>query len=226
LNSAAPAAGELARRTRLADGARQSCLELSESVLDQLLAYLVLLQRWNRVYNLTAVRNIDDMLALHLLDCLAALPAVQRHAGTRNLNVLDVGSGGGLPGAIWAICQPNWSVTCIDAVAKKASFLRQVSAEIPLPNLTAVHARVEAMPGAPNRFDLVTSRAFSSLADLVTLTDSQLSLDGVWLALKGKTPADELAALPSGVAMFHVEPLRVPGLDAERCLVWMRRRAS
>jgi 16S rRNA (guanine527-N7)-methyltransferase len=220
-----PASDESARRARLTEGAHQAGIELSESALDQLLAYLALLQRWNRVYNLTAVRNVDDMLGLHLLDCLAALPAVRRHAGARKLNVLDVGSGGGLPGAIWAICHPDWWVTCVDAVSKKAGFLRQLAAEIPLPNLTAVHARVEVIPGTPHRFDLVTSRAFSSLADFVTLSEPQLARDGVWLALKGKIPTEELAKLPSGIEMFHVEPLRVPGLDGERCLVWMRRQA-
>jgi 16S rRNA (guanine527-N7)-methyltransferase len=125
---------------------------------------------------------------------------------------------------------PDWDVTCIDAVAKKAAFVRQVAGTLGLPNLHVVHGRVEAMrPGRPaggaRTFDLVTARAFGSLADLVRLTAPCLSDGGVWMAMKGQVPQDELARLPAEVEVFHVEPLAVPGLGAERCLIWMRRRA-
>jgi 16S rRNA (guanine527-N7)-methyltransferase len=216
-----------ARRQRLLAGAAALGIDLADAQTDQLLAYLDLLQRWNRVYNLTAVRDPDQMLVQHLLDCLAVWPPLQRHAGSlgavhRPLKLLDVGSGGGLPGVVLAILAPGWTVTCVDTVAKKASFIRQVAGELGLPNLKPVHARVETLAGQGARFDLVTSRAFASLADFVNLTSGLLSEGAVWMAMKGKSTADEQAALPAGVDVFHVEQLQVPGLDAERCLVWMR----
>lgn len=190
-----------------------------------LLGYLALLAKWNRVHNLTAVRDPGEMMSHHLLDSLAALPAARRHLmslPSAERSVLDVGSGGGLPGVVWAIAEPSWSVSCVDAVGKKAGFIRQVSAELGLPQLQAVHSRVEALP--PGRlWPLITSRAFASLADFTRLTASKLAPGGVWLALKGRHPADEIAALPPDVQVFHVERLEVPGLQAERCLVWMRR---
>jgi 16S rRNA (guanine527-N7)-methyltransferase len=123
---------------------------------------------------------------------------------------------------VLAAVESGWDVTCVDTVGKKAAFVRQVAAELALPNLHAEHARVEALKAPP--FDLVTSRAFASLADFVQLTRPLLAPSGAWMAMKGKTPSDEIAALPADVAVFHVEPLAVPGLDAERCLVWMRPR--
>ncbi|MDP3611259.1 MAG: 16S rRNA (guanine(527)-N(7))-methyltransferase RsmG, partial [Rubrivivax sp.] len=134
--------------------------------------------------------------------------------------LLDVGSGGGLPGVVLAIMQPHLQVTCVDTVGKKAAFIRQVSGQLKLRNLQAVHARVEQMAGLA--FDVITSRAFASLLDFVTLTRPLLAPGGAWLAMKGKTPTVEMAALPASVNVFHVEPLSVPGLEAERCLVWMR----
>ena len=134
--------------------------------------------------------------------------------------VLDVGSGGGLPGVVWAIALPDLELHCVDTVGKKAAFVRQVAAELRLPNLKAEHARVESLKGPAA--DVVTSRAFASLADFVRLTAHLLAPGGVWMAMKGKRPDDEIAALPATAAMFHVEPLTVPGLDAERCLVWLR----
>jgi 16S rRNA (guanine527-N7)-methyltransferase len=194
----------------------------------QLLAYLALIARWNRVYNLTAVREPQAMLTQHLLDSLAVWPPLQRiEAGSRQgpgpgLRVLDVGSGAGLPGVVLAIMGPHLRVTCVDAVGKKAGFVRQVAAELGLSNLHALHARVEQLPVATG-YDVITSRAFASLADFVQVSRPLLATDGVWMAMKGQRPDDELAALPPGVEMFHVEPLQVPGLDAQRCLVWMRR---
>lgn len=209
------------RHARLAAAADALGLAPSEAQVDTLLAYLDLLQRWNAVYNLTAVRDPDQMLTQHLIDCLAVLPALRRHADGRPLRILDVGSGGGLPGVVLAILTPEWTVTCVDTVAKKASFIRQVAAELALPNLKAVHARVEVMPGAP-KFDLVTSRAFASLPDFTAWTRERLADGAVWLAMKGKRPSDEEAALPADVQVFHVEQLQVPDLDADRCLIWLR----
>jgi 16S rRNA (guanine527-N7)-methyltransferase len=140
--------------------------------------------------------------------------------GKGPLRLLDVGSGAGLPGAVLAICEPRWDVTCVDAVAKKASFIRQVAAELGLPNLHATHQRVETLGGEP--FDLITSRAFATLADFVSLTRDSLAPAGLWAAMKAHVNDDERFSVPKDVDVFHVEPLTVPGLEATRCLVWMR----
>ncbi len=208
-------------RGDLLSATAQMGLPLEDSTADRLLAYLSLLQRWNKVYNLSALRYPAEMLTHHLLDCLAVLPALRRHAQGRPLHILDVGSGGGLPGVVLAIMEPAWSVTCVDAVAKKTSFVRQVAGDLGLPNLRAVHARVEDMP-ATALFDLVISRAFASLGDFTTWSRERLAPGGAWLAMKGRTPDDEAAALSRDVSVFHVEPLHVPGLDAQRCLVWLK----
>lgn len=200
-------------------------LALDPAALDRLLAYLALLQRWNATYNLTAVRDPGEMLTQHLADCLAVVGPLRRQLGAgTSRRVLDVGSGGGLPGVVLAVLEPGWSVTCVDAVGKKAAFIRQVAVELRLRNLAAEHARVESLKAGG--FDLITSRAFASLADFVSLTRKLLAADGVWAAMKGKTPDAELAAVPAGIAVFHVEPIAVPGLDAERCIVWMREAAG
>ena len=218
----------------LSKGLEDLGLDLPPHARRQLVEYVALISRWNRVYNLTAVRDPADMLSQHLLDSLAVLPALRRHlrsnertpnADAQEVRLIDVGSGAGLPGVVLAIAEPEWSVTCVDAVAKKASFIRQVSAELGLPNLQATHARVEDMLPPP-AFDVVTSRAFASLSDFVSLTAHLLADDGVWMAMKGKVPEDELAALPPDIKVFHVEQLKVPGLDAQRCLVWMRKGAT
>jgi len=193
-------------------------LETSPRQTQALLDYLALLQRWNATFNLTAVRDPQAMLIQHLADCLAVVRPVQRELPTGRL--LDVGSGGGLPGVVLAIMLPTLSVTCVDAVGKKAAFIRQVASTLALPNLHALHARVEKLQGEP--FDLITSRAFASLADFIALTAPLLAPKGRWVAMKGKAPTAELAALPAGTEVFHVEHLTVPHLDAERCLVWMR----
>ena len=186
-------------------------------------AYLGLLAKWNAAYNLTAVRDPAQMRIQHLADCLAVVEPLRRQLGAAvPARILDVGSGGGLPGVVLAIADPAWDVTCVDAVGKKAAFVRQVAAELALPNLHAEHTRVEALGTAS--FDVITSRAFGSLGDFVRSTRPLLAPRGVWMAMKGRRPDDEIAALPADVAVFHVEPLTVPGLDAERCLVWMRPR--
>ena len=197
-------------------------LTATEVQANRLACYFDLLQRWNATYNLTAVRDAEAMRTQHLADCLAVIAPLQRHAAAGRL--LDVGSGGGLPGVIIATLLPAWDVTCVDAVGKKMAFVRQVAGALPLPNLHADHGRIEALKAPP--FDVVTSRAFASLADFAALTRRHLAPGGVWMAMKGRVPDDEITALPSDVEVFHVEHLDVPGLDAHRCLVWMRPRAS
>jgi 16S rRNA (guanine527-N7)-methyltransferase len=226
---------------RLRDGALALGLDLSEGTLRQLLSHMALIERWNKAYNLTAVRDRSAMLTQHLLDSLAVVPALRRHLAakspastgpadsmaegetTTRIRLLDVGSGAGLPGAVLAAVEPRWSVTCVDAVGKKAIFIRQVAAELGLPNLQALHARIEQVLD-PAGFDLVTSRAFASLADFLNLTEHLVAPAGCWVAMKGRVPDDEIAALPNSVEVFHVEPLSVPGLDAQRCLIWLKRR--
>lgn len=203
----------------LRDGLRELGLALSDIQVVQLLDYLGLIAKWTKVYNLTAVRDPQEMLTHHLLDSLAAISPLRRHTEGRSIRLLDVGSGAGLPGVVIAICCPEVDVSCVDTVAKKAAFIQQVAATLKLPNLKGVHARVESLSGP---FDVISSRAFASLADFVNWSGSALGQGGAWLAMKGKHPADEIAALPTGVQMFHVEQLTVPGLDAERCIVWLR----
>jgi 16S rRNA (guanine527-N7)-methyltransferase len=204
----------------------QQCADLRLAATGEQVAelghYLDLLQRWNATYNLTAVRDRDAMLTQHLADCLAVVAPLQRHADHGRL--LDVGSGGGLPGVVIAVMLPDWSVTCVDAVGKKMAFVRQVAGALPLPNLRAEHVRIEALKAPP--FDIITSRAFADLADFTRLTRRHLAPAGVWMAMKGKVPDGEIDALPADVEMFHVEPLTVPGLGAQRCLVWMRPQAA
>lgn len=206
----------------LMSGAHSLGLELEPQQREQLLAYVGLIERWNRTYNLTAVRDPAQMITQHLLDSLAVVGPLRKHTGGARASLLDVGSGAGLPGIVLSIVCPELLVTCVDAVAKKAGFMRQVGVELGLRGFTARHARVETLE--PRPWDLVISRAFASLADFTVLTESLLAPTGVWLAMKGKLPTDEIAALPTAIDMFHVERLSVPGLDAERCLVWLRRR--
>jgi 16S rRNA (guanine527-N7)-methyltransferase len=205
-------------------------LSLSEDQQAQLLAYLDLIAKWTKVYNLTAVRDANEMLTHHLLDSLAVIaplrrelaklpqPAVAPDASSM-FSLLDVGAGAGLPGIVIAITCPDIAVTCVDTVAKKAAFIQQVAATLKLPNLKGMHARVESLT---QPFDVVCSRAFASLIDFTTWSRPALAPHGVWMAMKGKHPHDELAVLPASTSVFHVEQLQVPGLDAERCIVWMR----
>ena len=214
----------LARNT-LQTGSQQLGVALSEAQTDALIGYLGLLHKWSKVYNLTAVRDPLEMVTLHLLDSLAVVPALLRHLDTpastpaQPMRLLDVGSGAGLPGVVIAIACPHIQVTCLDAVAKKAAFVQQVAASLGLANLRGLHQRIEHMDTA---HAVVCSRAFASLADFVRGSAKALAPGGVWLALKGKAPTEELSALGPEVDVFHVEQLLVPGLDARRCLVWMR----
>lgn len=203
-------------------------LVLDSTQITALLAYLELIQKWTKVYNLTAVRDPAEMLTHHLLDSLAALAPLDRQlqilrasgALQTPMRLLDVGSGAGLPGIVIAICRPDITVHCVDTVAKKAAFIQQVAVSLKLPNLRGLHARVESLT---EPYDVVSSRAFASLVDFTNWSGGALAERGVWMAMKGKHPGDEIAALPSSVEVFHVEQLKVPGLDAERCMVWMRR---
>lgn len=262
-------------------------LALSPQACGQLLGHLDLIAKWNRVYNLTAVRDPAEMWTHHLLDSLAAVPPLAAYWGNRRAamrpedpraqspyggpHILDVGSGAGLPGVTLAIALPQAlaaavgradaaphdlpravpgdvpgampgampkaasalgpgvppagagvRVTCVDTVAKKAGFIRQVAAELGLGWLQAVHGRIESLK--PLQADVITCRAFASLSDIVSLTRLHLAPGGVWMALKGVVPTDEIKALPPDIDVFHVEPLQVPHLSAQRCLVWMRPR--
>ena len=201
-------------------------LDLNDVQVGQLLDYLDLISKWTQVYNLTAVRNPAEMLTHHLLDSLAAVVPLQRHlaqAGLAQANLLDVGSGAGLPGVVIAICCPSVAVSCVDTVAKKAAFIRQAALALKLPNLTGLHARVETLN---QPFDVICSRAFASLHDFTQWSAAALASGGVWMAMKGKHPADEIAALPASTEVFHVEQLQVPGLDADRCIVWVRQKTT
>ncbi|WP_431264460.1 16S rRNA (guanine(527)-N(7))-methyltransferase RsmG [Roseateles chitinivorans] len=218
---------DLDLRSRLATAAETLGLGLTDEQLDRLIAYLGLLSKWNKVYNLTAVRDPEAMLTQHLVDSLSLIPPLRRHAAGQPLRLMDVGSGGGLPGVVIAICDPTTDVTCVDTVGKKAFFIAQVAAEIGLPNLHAEHSRVEQLKTTP--FDVITSRAFASLADFTEWTRMHLKPDAVWAAMKGQHPTDELTELATrapDLSVFHVEQLNVPGLDAQRCLLWIRPTAS
>ena len=216
-----PEASAAGFRDALVEVGRALALDLTDSQLDTLLAYLALLQRWNATYNLTAVRDPGQMVTQHLADCLAVIGPLRRHFATAaSRRILDVGSGGGLPGVVIAALNPGVAVTCVDTVGKKAAFVRQAAGELRLTNLLAEHARVEQLNAAP--FDVIVSRAFASLADFTRLTCRHLAPQGVWMAMKGKIPDDEMTPLAAELDVFHVEHLSVPGLQAERCLVWIR----
>ena len=199
-------------------------LDLSDAQISALLDYIALIQKWTRVYNLTAVRDPEEMLTHHVLDSLAVVTPLRRQLHSMGLDestrLLDVGAGAGLPGVVLAICCPTMAVHCVDTVAKKAAFIRQASVSLKLPLLRGIHARVESLT---EPYAVVTSRAFASLADFTLWSKGSLADQSVWMAMKGKNPEAEVAQLPADVAVFHVEPLVVPGLDAERCLVWMRK---
>ncbi len=206
----------------LIDGARALDLQLGNHQSETLLAYIELLAKWNRVYNLTAIRDPSAMLVHHVLDSLAAVLPLRRRTSGKPARLLDVGSGAGLPGVVLAALMPELDVTCVETVGKKASFIRQAAGELALKNLHSVHLRVERLPA--DAFDVVTSRAFSSLADFVAVTRHLGGARTAWMAMKAGVPTEEINALPETIEVFHVEQLTVPGLGAERCLVWMRER--
>ncbi|MGN8106844.1 16S rRNA (guanine(527)-N(7))-methyltransferase RsmG [Paraburkholderia sp. 22098] len=203
----------------LTDGVGELGLELSDTQLGKLLDYVALLAKWNAVYNLTAIRDPRQMLIQHILDSLSIVPHLaQRNPGT----VLDVGSGGGLPGIVLAIVRPDWGVTVNDIVHKKTAFQAQAKAELGLTNLSVVTGRVETLrPGAEvsAKFDVIVSRAFAELADFVTLARHLVAEQGAILAMKGVRPDDEIGRLPAGAHVKEIVRLDVPFLDAERHLV-------
>ena len=208
----------------LADGAKGLSLNLSEAQIAKLIDYLALMSKWNAVYNLTAVRDPVQMVTQHLLDSLAAVSAFD---GAKN--VLDVGAGGGLPGivlAIWAAeGQPEMRVSMIDTVHKKTAFLTQVKAELGLSNVSVHTARVEQWE-APQKFDVITSRAFAELSDFVNWSGHLLAEGGEFIALKGISPDAEVAHLPAGWKVREVRALQVPTLQAERHLIFIERAES
>lgn len=201
----------------LTEGIRNLRLDLSETQVAQLMDYLALLAKWNSVYNLTAVRDPQQMVTQHLLDSLAVVPAF-----ADALNVLDVGAGGGLPGIVLAIARADMRVSMIDTVHKKTAFLTQVKAELGLTNVTVHTMRVEQLQVAP-KFDVITSRAFAELADFVNWSNHLLEEGGRYIAMKGVMPDEEIACLPAGWRVAEVRPLEVPGLNAERHLIFIER---
>ncbi|MDE2618296.1 MAG: 16S rRNA (guanine(527)-N(7))-methyltransferase RsmG [Burkholderiales bacterium] len=211
--------------TALKQGVAELGLDLSPAQITQLLDYLALIQKWTRVYNLTAVRDPAEMLTHHLLDSLAVIRPLRQQLVRRQpvdgqgFRLLDVGSGAGLPGVVIAICCPDIAVSCVDTVAKKATFIQQAALTLKLSNLKGLHARVENLD---DHYDVVSSRAFASLVDFTHWSRSALAPAGIWMAMKGKHPVDEIAQLPASAAVFHVEQLTVPGLGAERCIAWLR----
>ena len=213
-------------RAPLEAGLQALGLDLTPAQIDTLMEFQALLGKWNKVYNLTAVRDPAEMMTHHLLDSLAAIGPLLNQVGERPVQLLDVGSGGGLPGVVIAIACPQIAVTCVDTVAKKAAFIQQAAATLKLPKLRGLHARVESLNALSGQgYDVVCSRAFASLVDFTRWSRDALNADGVWMAMKGKHPGDELDTLAvegGAVDVFHVEQLQVPGLDADRCIVWMR----
>jgi 16S rRNA (guanine527-N7)-methyltransferase len=193
-------------------------LSLDQAGEDKLLAYLSLLDKWNRTHNLTAIRDCGHMITHHLLDSLAVVPYLPGHAGLR---VADIGSGGGLPGIPLAVARPDWRVTLIDSNQKKIAFLNQAVIELPLPNVNVVAARVEKLPAA-SQFDVIIARAYSTLSTFVAQTRHLLALGGRCVAMKGSIPDDEMKDLPAGLSVEAVHSLHVPGIAAERHLVIMK----
>ena len=201
-------------RQRLCAGVSELHLALDDAAIGRLLDYVELLQRWNAAYNLTAVRDPAEMVTRHLLDSLAILP----HVGGATL--ADLGSGAGLPGIPLAIAAPEREILLVDSNGKKARFLREAVRKLGLAHTRVAENRVENVEGT---FECITARAFASLGEMLAWGGHLLAPDGRWLALKGRYPQDELAALPAGFRVEEVVALRVPGLDAERHLVVLRR---
>ena len=206
-------------RGRLEAGAAQLGLALTDAQITALLEFAALLLRWNRVHNLTAIRSADELLTHHLLDALSLVRPLRDPLGDAAgdaVEVLDVGSGGGLPGIPLAIVCPHWRITLVDAVQKKAAFLTQAALELKLANVTVHHARVEQLRGS---YRVITSRAFAALADFVGWTRHLLATDGFWLAMKARIDPAELQALPEDLSCSAVLPIDVPGLGEQRHLI-------
>lgn len=210
-------------KEELVNGLKQLGLSLTDEQQDKLLAYQDLIAKWTKVYNLTAVRDAKEMLTHHLLDSLSVILPLRtqlQERGKASAKLLDVGSGAGLPGVVIAIVCPELDVTCVDTVVKKTTFIQQVALMLKLPNLHGLHARVESIQS--HDYDVVSSRAFASLKDFTDWSRGALAQEGIWMAMKGKHPDDELQMLSADVKVFHVEPLKIPNLDVDRCIVWMK----
>lgn len=192
-------------------GSAQLGVNLAPEIQQKLLDYLALLQKWNKVYNLTAIRNPGQMVSHHLLDSLAVLPYLWPGRW------LDAGCGAGLPGVVLALVRPEWAFTLLDSNGKKASFVQQAVIELGLRNVSVYCARVENWQ-TEEKFDGIISRAFASISDFTALTRHLLAGEGRWAAMKG-TQGQELEHLPANIAVEKIIPLQVPGMDAERCLV-------
>ena len=201
-------------RDLLVEGLHRMSLNLSDQMIDQLMAYLNLIEKWNRVYNLTAIRERDEMIKLHFLDSLSILNYVEME------HVLDVGSGAGFPGIVLAITKPELKVTVMDSVNKKTTFMQQVKSELSLTNLNVVNARVEEYQPTI-LFDGVITRAFSSIQNMLSMTQHILQKDGAWLAMKSKDVKEELKALDEN--QYTLIPLEVPFINAERYLVKLKK---
>ena len=200
---------------QLAAGIAQMRLDISPAQQQKLLDYLALLQKWNKTYNLTALRDPAQMISHHLLDSLTILPYLANAQ-----SMIDVGSGGGMPAIPAAICRPDLRITMVDANSKKTTFLRQAIIELGLDNAAVSNSRVEDW--RDNQANIVTSRAFAELADFVRLTRHLLGENGHWVAMKGVYPQDELFRLPENVAAYQIDPVHVPTLNAERHIVLLR----
>ncbi|TAL76154.1 MAG: 16S rRNA (guanine(527)-N(7))-methyltransferase RsmG [Burkholderiaceae bacterium] len=224
-------AGSGDHESRLRRAASTLGIDINDDQVRMLLVYLEQMQRWNRVYNLTALRSLDQFLVQHVFDSLAVLQPLRQELANANVlaegqMVVDVGSGAGLPGIVLGIMVPQWQVHCVDAVDKKMAFVRQMAGVLGLPNLHALHARIESV--APFNADVVISRAFASLGDFAVLAGFHVSPEGCLLAMKGRKPEEEIAALQQNTdwSARRVDTLVVPELDAQRCLVWMRRQRN
>lgn len=206
-------------KSMLQQGLQQMNIDLTVPQQLQLLAFIDLLKKWNSTYNLTALRNDQDVISHHILDSLTLLPYVEHARG-----LIDVGSGGGMPGIPVAIARPDLPVALLDANSKKTSFLQQAVIELGLTNVQVITARVEAMVG--EQFDVITSRAFAELNDFITITKQLMAKGGCWAAMKGVYPYEEIERLPDNAELIQVDKLTVPHLNAERHMVLVRKKEN
>jgi len=216
---------------RVQHACRAMALDCTSDQATQLLRYISEMQKWNKTYNLTALREPEKMLVQHIFDSLSVVPYLSPWLAnapgsdqSTSRKLCDIGSGGGLPGVVIAVMTPHCAVQCIDAVEKKTAFVRQMVGAVGLPNLTATHSRVEQLP--EQNADIVISRAFASLVDFATLSSKHVNSTGWLVGMKGKMPDDEIDALHAQTdwQVDHIDSLVVPELNAQRCLVWMRRK--
>ena len=208
----------------LAEGDEQMGIGFSSYQHEQLLAYLAMIVQWNRVYNLTAIRNPLEMVKNHLLDSMSVIPMMRKTLGQSESQILDVGAGAGLPGMVLAIAEPLWTVTMVDAVQKKTAFIQQAIAQLKLKNAHVEHGRVETLQAPGEGYDLITSRAFSSQRQFIGLAGQLLSPQGRMAAMKGKLETDPGDDIPEGWTIEHIHPLDVPGLPAKRHLIMLAKQ--